>query len=82
MSLNSNALLDTIKEAVQDNSKDTRIATVTETSGNYLYLKFYGESEASQKPYKKIANLGTISSGDTVILTKINNSYIVTGRVL
>lgn len=79
MGLASNNLLNTIKKA-NESEKETRMAKVTAVSGTTCRVQFYGEETASSKYYKKLSNL-SISANDTVIMTRINGTYIITGRI-
>lgn len=81
MSLNSNALLQTIALATQDESKDVRMAYIDRSDANGTFVQFFGETEPSQKAYKQLTSVGALAKGDKVLLTKINNSYIITGRI-
>lgn len=79
MSLASNDLLKTLKN--EEQNKETRMAVVTEyVSSKGARVRFYGETESSQMYYKKTSS-ASFSTGDTVILQRVNNSYIITGRI-
>lgn len=78
--MNSNDLLKTITNAQPQPEATTKLAKVTSISGG-TYVQFYGEDTPSQMNYKKITSVGTLAVNNTVILTKINGSYIITGRV-
>lgn len=81
MSLLSNELLKTITNAAPQEEPTTRLATVTGYSLGKTYVKFFGETDPSPKLYNKTASVGSLNIGHTVILTKINNAYIITGRI-
>ena len=77
MSLNSNEVLK------QMNHKDRevfRLALVTNVDGNNLYIKFYGEDSQSGKTYKFLDTYKPIK-GDIVCVARINESWLVLGRV-
>lgn len=81
MSLISNLLYKQISNAGETDQKGSKMATVTSVSGSNVYIQFYGETSASQKPYKRLSSY-TPTVGDTVILQNINNSYVITGKVV
>lgn len=79
MSLTSNDLLSTIKSSTKQDTNNSKMAVVTSTSGG-TFVKFYGESEPSEKSYKKLTSV-SVAVGNVVLLTKVNNSYVITGRI-
>ena len=81
MSIASNKLLKAI-QTTQQPENTVRLAKVNRTVGSSTYVQFYGETEPSQMPFKKTSDVGAVSVGTTVIMTKINNSYIITGRIV
>lgn len=87
MSLASNKLLKTIYTNENPNDKQTRMGTVTgrKSVGNHsrYSIRFFGEEEENpDKYYELIADLRYAPNvGDRVILSKINSTYIITGRL-
>jgi len=80
MSLLSNQLLETIKQSTEQPEAGVRLATVSSVSGSYVYVKFYGDSTASRKSYKRLSSYSP-STGDTVLMINVNGSYVIAGRV-
>jgi len=80
MSLLSNQLLETIKQSSEAPEAGVRLATVTTVSGSNTYVKFYGDSVASRKSYKRLSSYSP-SSGDTVLMINVNGSYVIAGKV-
>lgn len=83
MSLASNKLLKTIHVNEKPDTKQTRLAVITGygSTTKEVYVKFHGEEEASQIRYKYPDHVTGLRTGDRVMLTKINNSYIISGKV-
>ena len=81
MSLLSNDLLNQITQAGQTETKTTRMARVTSIVNDEVFIQFYGEDTPSQKPFKRLGSY-TPAVNDVVILANINNSYIITGKVV
>ena len=77
MSLGSNDFKKQMKE-----SKDVvlRLAKVTNVDVGALYLAFYGEDVQSEKPYKLLSSYNP-AVGDTVCVAKVNESWLVLGKV-
>ena len=81
MSLISNLLYKQISKAGKTEQKGTKMAVVTSISGSDVFIQFYGESAPSQKPYKRLDSY-TPTVNDVVMLQNINNSYVITGKVV
>lgn len=81
MSLLSNRLYKVVAGAKKVNDLQSRLATVTAIKDGKIYLTFYGEEEMSQKPYKRL-DAYKPGVGDTVILQKVGNSYLIAGKVV
>jgi len=79
--MTSNDLLKTISKAGQQDIQATRLAQVTSVTDAGVFLKFYGETTASQKPYKRLSSY-TPAIGDTVAVANINGSFLITGAVV
>ena len=58
-----------------------KMATVTEISGEDIFLTFYGEETQRIKGYKRLASY-TPSVGDTVLVARLNKSYTILGKVV
>lgn len=82
MSLASNMLLKNIQGSSPTDDKNTRLAKVYSATSTGARLIFAGETEPSQMSYKMLNTVGTLTAGQTVILTRVNNSYIITGRIV
>ncbi len=80
MSIKSNQLLKSIKQATKNDEQSTRMAKVTEISNNRVYLTFYGETQQSMKSYKAISTY-VPTVGDTVIVQMVGSSFIILGKV-
>lgn len=85
MSLASNKLLKTIYTNENPNEKQTRIGIIKEriNFGNHsrYSVQFYGEEEYTAKYYDTVYLDRLLSEGQKVILTKMNGTYIITGRL-
>lgn len=79
--IEADKLKKTIQKIAEPNEETTKMAVVTNVLNGKVYLKFYGETEASLKPYKRIASYNP-TVGDTVVLTKVGSSYLITGKVV
>lgn len=56
-------------------------ATADTFRPNGTKLLFDGQSEYTEKSYKKLAS-ATYSAGDRVLVMKVNGTYLILGRVL
>ena len=81
MSLASNNLIKNISSITEKTEKTTRLATVTQINDEKIYLTFYGETEQSCKPTKRLSSYNA-AVGDIVVVQNINNSYVITGKVV
>lgn len=81
MSLISNQFKQLINKTASVSSNDSKLARVTRIDDLGVYIMFYGEETESQKPYKRLSNY-IPSVGDTIMLVNINNSYVITGKVI
>ena len=77
MSLQSN---DFVKQMSENRSNEFRLANVSEVLNGETYLTFYGEDTQSEKPYKILNNYNPVV-GDTVCVVRINESWLVLGKV-
>ena len=62
-------------------STSFKMATITELSGEDIFLTFYGEETQRIKSYKRLASY-TPNVGDTVLVAKLNKSYTIMGKVV
>lgn len=60
---------------------DFRMAEVTAISNSRPIVKFYGETNNSQKLYKYLYGY-TPAIGDKVLLSKIGGTYVILGKVV
>lgn len=81
MSLASNELKKRIMKIPEYDYKQNCLAVVNGFDNDGIYLTFYGDTDASKKPYKRIESY-IPHEGDTVIVERINNSYVVIGKVV
>lgn len=81
MSLVSNNLIRNISSINEKTEKVTRLATVTQIDDEKIYLTFHGETEQSSKPTKRLSSYNA-AVGDVVVVQNINNSYVITGKVV
>lgn len=58
-----------------------RLATISTVSPSGITLRFDGQSEASQKLYKRLITGATLSSGDRVLVVKMAGTYVVLGKI-
>lgn len=58
-----------------------RMAIVDSVVSGRPYIRFYGESAASQKPYKYLQSY-TPASGDKVLVARVGKSYVILGKVV
>ena len=77
MGIQSNNFL---KEIGRSDDKLFKLATVSEVIGTDIYLTFYGEETQSGKNYKYLSSYKP-AVGDTVCVSKINESWLVLGKV-
>jgi len=61
--------------------KAYRMAIVDNITGGRPYLRFYGETAASQKPYKYLQSY-TPAQGDKVLGARVANTYVILGKVV
>ena len=57
------------------------MATVSEVSGDNVYITFYGEENQRVKSYKRLESYNP-TVGDTVLVAKLNKSYTILGKVV
>lgn len=55
-----------------------KLATVTSASGQ---IRFWGEDTPSSKTYKRLKSY-TPTVGDTVVLARVNSSYVILGAII
>lgn len=58
-----------------------RMAVVDNISEGRPYIRFYGESAASQKPYKYLQSYAP-AQGDKVLAARVGKSYVILGKVV
>lgn len=58
-----------------------RMAIVSSITSTRPYIRFYGETNASQKPYKYLASYAP-AVGDKVLVARIDKSYVILGKVV
>ena len=71
---------DFLKSLEKPDEKIFKLATVSEVGGTDIYLTFYGEETQSEKSYKYLSSYNP-AVGDTVCVSKINESWLVLGKV-
>lgn len=81
MGLLSNNLIRNISEATSKKEKSNQLATVTRIDALGVYLTYYGETEPSQMPTKRL-NSYSPAVGDVVLVANINGSKVITGKVV
>lgn len=64
-----------------DGDKAYRMAVVDSVTGNRPYIRFYGETTASQKPYKYLSSYTPVA-GDKVLLARVAKTYVILGKVV
>lgn len=75
---------DKIREEREFYGRDSgalRMAEVAALSGGRPIVKFYGETENSQKLYKYLSGY-TPAVGDKVAMAKIGGTYVILGKVV
>ncbi|WP_312373034.1 tail fiber domain-containing protein [Lachnoclostridium sp.] len=70
-----------IKENEKEKERCFRLATVTSLfEDGYYKITFYGESNESEKKYKRL-EMSNPSLNDTVLLAHINDNYIILDKI-
>lgn len=69
-----------MKNMTQNSENQFKLATVASVIENEMYLSFYGEETQSEKPYKYLSSYKPVA-GDTVCVAKINESWLVLGKI-
>lgn len=72
-----------LDEQMNENTQERcfRLATVTSLfEDGYYKITFYGESNESEKKYKRL-DMSNPSVNDTILLACINNNYIILGKI-
>lgn len=64
-----------------EGDKSYRMAVVDNITGGRPYLRFYGETSASQKPYKYLQSY-TPTQGDKVLVARVAKTYVILGKVV
>ncbi|RFZ78796.1 hypothetical protein DS742_11845 [Lacrimispora amygdalina] len=64
-----------------EGDKAYRMAVVNNVTGDRPYIRFYGETAASQKPYKYLASYTPVA-GDKVLLARVAKTYVILGKVV
>lgn len=64
-----------------EGDKAYRMAVVDNVTSNRPYLRFYGETAASQKPYKYLQSY-TPTQGDKVLVARVAKTYVILGKVV
>ncbi len=59
-----------------------RMARVTEVLDGRPKIQFYGETQSSQKMYKYLQSFNAPQAGDTVLMARVGNSYVILGKVV
>lgn len=57
------------------------LATVGSVSSSGITLRFSGQSEASEKKYKRLMTGQTLYAGDRVLVVKLSGTYVVLGKI-
>lgn len=61
--------------------KPYKMAVVDNVTSGRPYLRFYGETAASQKPYKYLQSY-TPTAGDKVLVARVSKTYVILGKVV
>lgn len=61
--------------------KAYRMAVVASVTNDRPYIRFYGETVASQKPYKYLQSY-TPTTGDKVLVARVSKTYVILGKVV
>ncbi len=64
-----------------DGDKAYRMAVVDNVTSGRPYIRFYGETTASQKQYKFLQSY-TPAEGDKVLMARVAKSYVILGKVV
>ena len=64
-----------------EGDKSYRMAVVDNVIGGRPYLRFYGETAASQKPYKYLQSY-IPTQGDKVLVARVAKTYVILGKVV
>ncbi|NNJ32450.1 hypothetical protein G9470_22045 [Bacteroides xylanolyticus] len=64
-----------------EDDKAYRMAVVDNVTGGRPYLRFYGETAASQKPYKYLQSY-TPTANDKVLVARVAKTYVILGKVV
>ena len=80
MSLKSNELMKTIQKNTENDNQNMRLATIVEQVSGKYRVRFYGESENSQKTYMKLRDVN-IRTTTPVLMQKVNGTYIIMGNI-
>ena len=67
--------------AVDFNEKYGNLKAKAINDDEKIYLTFHGETEQSSKPTKRLSSYNA-AVGDVVVVQNINNSYVITGKVV
>lgn len=76
----SNQFANLIMHSTNNTSSSFRMAIVSSSDANGVYLTFNGESAPREKGYKRLSSY-TPNAGDKVICAILNDSYTVLGKV-
>lgn len=72
--------LDELQKMFETDS-NYRMAVVASVTGTRPYIRFYGESDASQKAYKYLQSY-TPTAGDKVLVARVSKTYVILGKVV
>lgn len=64
-----------------EGDKTHKMAVVDSVTSGRPYVRFYGETVASQKPYKYLQSY-TPTVGDKVIMARVANTYVILGKAV
>ena len=68
-------------QALFTGDKAYRMAVVDNVTNGRPYVRFYGETAASQKAYKYLQSY-TPTAGDKVLVARVAKTYVILGKVV
>lgn len=74
-----NPLVQALSSMREDPTQQTRLATVTQVASSGIYVRFDGETAASERRYQSVGHAAIV--GDRVLMLKSGSTWVIVGAI-
>lgn len=74
-------MIELFREQTGDRGGSVTVAEVGAVDENGVTLVLPGQTEASQKKYKRLASAADLAAEDLVLIARVSGSYVVLGKI-